>query len=178
MKTIDEFIKEKLNEADIANQENLNEDSLDDFDIDGKIAKERNAVSAAIKTKTARAINKTMNEMYELCDKFFAQKGMKIKQYRYSKSDTYKIEYPDLGWGFTYKPNNSVEFLLVIGECGSIDGVEKENSIEFLKELVEFITSEIKYLRCDDDIWKDSMWGIHGTAPYIVRFTTQLKDLK
>lgn len=160
----------------------INEDSLDDFDIDGKIAKERNAVSNDVKFKTAAGINKTMNKMYTLCEKFFKQKGMKMKQSRYSNSDAYKIEYPDLGWGFTYKPDNTVSFLLVIGEYGSIDGVEKENTTEFLKELVDFIESKIKNLKCNMgwgyDIWEDSIGGIHGSASWIARFGIKLKDLK
>ena len=158
----------------------VNEDSLDDFDIDGSIAKERNAASDDIKAKTAMAISKTMNKMYKLCEKFFAQKGMKMKQSRYSNSDTYRIEYPDLGWGFTYKPEDTINFLLVIGSYGRIAGVE--NSTEFLKELVDFIESKIKNLKCNRgwsyDIWEDSLSGIHGSGSLIARFGIKLKDLK
>ena len=33
-------------------------------------------------------------------------------------------------------------------------------------------------LYCNDDIWKDSMTGIHGSASFIVRFTAEVQDLK
>ena len=158
----------------------VNEDSLDDFDINGSIARERNAVPNAVKVKTVSGISKTMNKMYKLCDKFFEQKGVKIRYHQYSNSDTYRIEYPDLGWGFTYKPEDTINFLLVIGSYGRIAGVE--NSTEFLKELVDFIESKIKNLKCNRgwsyDIWEDSLSGIHGSGSLIARFGIKLKDLK
>ncbi|MBP5785104.1 MAG: hypothetical protein J6W16_05930 [Methanobrevibacter sp.] len=157
---------------------NINEDSLDDFDIDGKYAKTRNTVSQSIKNKTGKLIDKTIASIQQTCEKFFAQKGMKMKQNKYMNSDVYKIEYPDLSWGFTYKPENRISFLVVIGEYGHIEGIEKADSEKFLKEFANFICNEIPYLKCNNDIWKDSLSGIHGSASWIVRFGTQLKDLK
>lgn len=163
----------------------VNEDSLDDFDIDGKIAKERNTVSQEVKFKINTLISKTITKMYKACDKFFAQKGMKMRQYQYSNSDAYKIEYPDLMWGFTYKPENTINFLLVIGEYGHIEGIEKSETWKFLDELANFVESKVKYISARKsydknsyDTWQDSLSGIHGSGSLIIRFSTQVKDLK
>ena len=68
--------------------------------------------------------------------------------------------------------------MVVIGEYGRIEGVEKSENYELLKEFAEFIKSKIKYLHCNNDIWEDSMTGIHGSASFIVRFVAEVQDLK
>lgn len=156
----------------------LNEDSLDDFDIDGKIAKKRGEVSAQRKAEVHKLINNTMTKIQKNCKSFFEKKGLNLKQGSRATLNEYAIEYPDLSWGFTYSQRDGIRFLVVIGEYGRIEGVEKSESYEFLREFVEFIKSKIKYLRCNNDIWKDSMTGIHGSASFIVRFTAEVQDLK
>lgn len=119
-----------------------------------------------------------MTKIQKNCKSFFEKKGLKLKQGLHARSNEYVIEYPDLGWGFTYSQRDGVRFLVAIGEYGRIEGIEKDKSYEFLKEFAEFIKSKIKYLHCNDDIWKDSMTGIHGSASFIVRFTAEVQDLK
>ena len=160
-------------------EEFINEDSLDDFDIDGKIAKERAGVSDQRKQEVSRLISKTIAKIEKNCKSFFESKGLNLKPAgMYVRSNTYKLEYPNLSWGFTYSQRDGLSFLVVIGEYARIDGIEKDKNYEFLREFAEFIKSKIKYLRCNDDIWQDSITGIHGSASFIVRFTTEVKDLK
>lgn len=156
----------------------LNEDSLDDFDIDGKIAKKRSETPEQRKVEVRRLISKTMTKIQKNCKSFFEQKGLNLKEGIRARTNTYVVKYPDLSWGFTYSPRDGVRFLVVIGEYGRIEGVEKGECYEFLREFVEFIKSKIKYLHCKDDIWEDSMTGIHGSASFIVRFTAEVQDLK
>lgn len=101
-----------------------------------------------------------------------------LKEATRARKNSYVVEYPDLSWGFTYSPRDGVNFLVVIGEYGRIEGVEKSENYELLKEFAEFIKSKIKYLHCNNDIWEDSMTGIHGSASFIVRFVAEVQDLK
>lgn len=156
----------------------LNEDSLDDFDIGGKAAAKRAATPDQTKVEVDKLIDKTIAKIHKNCEIFFKQKGLNLKENKYAYANTYRIERPNLSWGFTYSPRDGINFLVIIGGYGHIEGIEKDESYTFLKEFADFIKSKIKFLHCNNDIWKDSLSGIYGSAPFIVRFGVELKDLK
>ena len=58
----------------------LNEDSLDDFDIGGKIAKERAGVSEQRKREVRKLIGSTMTKIQKNCKSFFEKKGLDINK--------------------------------------------------------------------------------------------------
>lgn len=156
----------------------LNEDSLDDFDIDGKIAQKRNAVSPKEKEKIHKKISKYIDKLYNLCDEFFANKKINLqKTDKYLNSNKYIIYFPDLKWGFTYSPNNNIQFRIVAGQYGRIDNFKNDDCKNLLRELSEYIKQNIKNVNDYVSIWKDSLNGI-TSASWILDISISVKNLK
>ena len=155
------------------------EDSLDDFDIDGKYEKARSQVSPSVKEKLNKKINKNIENLYKICDEFFKSKDLKIKKSEYHNSDSYCIYKPDLNWGFTYKPTNVLHFNIYIGAYGHINGIEKENTKDFMIELGNEITSKINYMKFNKSygIEKTSLGSIYN-ASLKIELDTTVKELK
>lgn len=154
----------------------LNEDSLDDFDIDGRIAKKRKAVPETKKKRIENKISEHLNKLYEYCDEFLKSKGLELKQSKSHNSDSYMIYYPDLKWGFTYAPENWVRFEICLGGYGHIKGVEKQDTKAFIKELSEDLISKLKKYTYDG-IRSTSVSQIENGA-WVLTIKIQVKDLK
>jgi hypothetical protein len=160
----------------------LNEDSLDDFDIDGRIERKRNAVPDNIKLKVKNLLNKTYQKIYKYCDEFFEMNNLNIqnskKEYN-TNNNTYVVYYPDLLWGFTYNENDSVEFIISVGLYGSIVGNRNYNeNKQLLIELGDFLKSHVKGLNYRyGDIRKTEMGEIYS-ASYVLPVSIKLKDLR
>lgn len=160
---------------------NLNEDSLDDFDIDGCIERKRNAVPDNIKLKVKNLLNKNYQKLYKYCDEFFEMNNLNIqiskKDYN-TNNDTYVVYYPDLLWGFAYNENDPIEFIISIGMYGNIAGNRNYNeNKQLLIELGDFLKSHINGLNYRyNDIRKTEMSEIYS-ASYVLPVSIKLKDL-
>ena len=135
----------------------LNEDSLDDFDIDGRFAQKRNNVSSLRKNKVNQKISKMMDKLYDFCDVFFKENNADLKRDEYTTPSSYLIYYPDLLWGYTYDDNNNVIFEIQLGAFSRIEGIPKNDSNDFVKELQRAILSKFK--KCESD-----RYDIHVSA--------------
>lgn len=160
----------------------LNEDSLDDFDIDGRIERKRNAVPDDIKLKVKNLLNKNYQKLYKYCDEFFEMNDLNIqisKRDYNTNNNTYVIYYPDLLWGFAYNENDPVEFVISVGLYGSIAGNRDHNeNKQLLIELGDFLKSHIKGLEYrDNDIRKTEMSEIYRSS-YVLPVSIKLKDLR
>ena len=156
----------------------LNEDSLDDFDIDGSIAKKRASVSDATKAKVNKLLHKYYDNIYKVCDEFFKEKGLNLKQSEYHNSKSYLVYYPDLLWGFIYSPDNYIHYEICVGGYGHIDGVEKNDTKSFLKELGNTIQEKVKGLTFEtSSVYETSLGSIYD-ACWKFNVGAKLKDLK
>lgn len=188
-KTIDpqeaEYLERRINKLKSLSESvinRLNEDSLDDFDIDGRIERKRNAVPDNIKLKVKNLLNKNYQKLYKYCDEFFEMNDLNIqtskKDYN-TDNNTYVIYYPDLLWGFAYNENDPVEFIISVGLYGSIAGNRDRNeNKQLLIELGDFLKSRIKGLNYRyGDIRKTEMDEIYS-ASYVLPVSIKLKDLR
>ena len=156
----------------------ISEDSLDDFDIDGSIARKRNAVPQAEKQKVHTKIQKRINDISRLCKEFFKMKNIKMTQSdEYLSSNKFVVYFPDLGWGFTYKPTDRVSFEIAVGQYGRIDQEKDYTQCEnILKELSEYLKQNMKNVENYVSVWKDSINGFTSAA-WMLRIGISVKNL-
>lgn len=159
------------------------EDSLDDFDISGDIARKRESVSTSIKKKIDRILHEYCNNIIDCCEEFFKRKNINMKFVSHIKRfamNEYRVEFPDLSWGFTYSSRDGVSFRIYISD--KIENLTENSIKELLKELCDFIWKEIPELSTKSskpfyDIYYNDIGTINATT-WTVRITQELQYLK
>lgn len=156
----------------------LCEDSLDDFDIDGSIARKRAAVPARTKNQVQKAIATDRTYFAELIDDFFGSKDLAFKYSEHTGSDAWHLR-TDTGFGFTYQKEDQVQFEVVVGCYGAIDGCgrDKKACKAFMGELLDYIKANSKKkLESYTTIYESSL-NSFDSAAYILRFSVKVKNL-
>lgn len=135
----------------------LNEDSLDDFDIDGRIKRKRNSVDPLYKNQFNINRSIIVNKIKNLSEDFLDEHNSRLRSV-----DCYAVRD-----SFTYSPDDLMEF--VIKPSNKIDK-------EYLKELIEILKNNIDgiygiYINDKSGIYNDELkLSVYMTVDNIVNY--------
>lgn len=177
-----ESLTRKYGKKNIYDIISLNEDSLDDFDINGNYARARANTSQVIKNKIHKLLNKNYEKIVNACNDFFKEKGMNMTLSKHTDRNSFKVYFPELNWSFTYNIKSSVSYKIIVGRYGNIGGnrVYSEN-VKLMKELGTYIANNIKGLYFDSN----SPWCVRETSvgeiysgAYVMSISAKLNELR
>ena len=145
------------------------EDSLDDFDIDGKIAKDRASQPEAIKAFVKKFQESVWTVFSQAVSISMENAGLEYS--KYTHKDTFSV-YGDNSFGLNYKPGCAHRYEIDLGEYGYVmwygqlysDGGPNSYHPEakYIKEVAEKIRQDI--YQCVKDEWDiydmTSKWNI------------------
>ena len=181
-KALLENLTRKYGKKNIYNIVSLNEDSLDDFDIDGRYERARANAPQAIKNKIHKLLNKNYEKIVNACNDFFKEKGMNITLSKFTGRNRFNVYFPDLNWAFTYDIKSSVSYKIIVGEYGRIEGNdEKSENVKLMKELGTYIANNIKGLYFNSNsthsVRETSVGEIYSGA-YVMSISAKLNELR
>lgn len=176
IKLYESIMKSVANEV----KKTLNEDSLDDFDIDGKIADKVKKLDPIFKRNSQHAMNVCAAIIEDYTQEFFDKNNLHISKYKRTSADKWTIYYGgEDQMGFTYSDNDGVTYSICVGEYGRILSCNDEKKcMNLMKALSNYIADknalEITYV----NVYKTPLSGILGSACYVLQITLPFKFIR